>query len=174
MNLFPTAILSTALLLAGCAQQPRSPELSSDARRPVRGREAAEVIPVFLGHYAVTDARRNRREIASAELLLEAGVPTLRLRGRDGQVAVQIEANECSGDLSNKFSKNMYLACFGPDRPPRRYFTVAKVPSDHVHKSGALIPLYDPMPVSGGYLIEYQPGEYRSNAYPLAARRTDP
>lgn len=169
--------LVTVALVAGCAaQRPPASEFRSDARQPIRNREANVVLPMFVGHYEITDSRRNRRQIAAADLSIDSGVVTLRLSTKDGQVVTTLQANECSGDLANKYTQHMYMACFGPELygVNRHFFTFAKVPAGYVHKSGSLIPFYDPMPVTGGYLIDFQPGDARAITYPLAARPAVP
>lgn len=86
-----------------------------------------------------------------------------------------LQAHECSGDLVGNHTQHMYLACFGPDYGVNRhFFSFSKVAAGYVHKSGALVPLYDPMPVTDGYLIDFQPGDARAASYPLAARRAAP
>lgn len=166
--------LATVALVAGCAaQRPPAPDVRKDARQPIRNREASAVLPMFVGHYEITDSRRNRRHVTAADLSIDDGVVTLRLSTKDGLLVTTLQANECSGDLANKHTQHMYLACFGPELygVNRHFFTFSKVPAGYVHKSGGLIPLYDPMPVTDGYLIDFQPGDARATAYPLAARR---
>lgn len=176
-SILACAALTTVALTAGCASQgPSAPELRNDVRQPIRNREANAVLPNFVGHYEITDSRRNRRQVAAADLSIDGDVVTLRLSTKDGKVVTTLQANECSGDLVNKFSQNMYLACFGPELygVNRHFFTFSKVPPGYVHKSSGLIPLYDPMLVTGGYLIDFQPGDARAVAYPLAARPAVP
>lgn len=169
--------LAAAILVAGCAApRPTGPEVRNDVRPPIRNREANAVLPMFVGHYEVTDSRRNRRQVTVADLSIDNGVATLKLYTKDGLLITTLQANECSGDVVNKHTQHMYLACFGPDLYGviRHSFSFSKVPVGYIHKSGAMIPLYDPMPVTDGYLIDFLPGEGRTIAYPLAARRVAP
>lgn len=169
--------LVTVAFVAGCAaQRPPASEFRSDARQPIRNREANVVLPMLVGQYEITDSRRNRRQIAAADLSIEGGVATLKLSTKEGQLVTTLQANECSGDLANKYTQGIYLACFGPELygVRRHSFTISTVTAGYVHKSGGLIPMYDPMPVTGGYLIDFLPGDARGLTYPLAARRAMP
>lgn len=168
-----------ATVLAGCATSVSTkasiaPIKHVDLQGSKRGREASETIPQFVGKYRVVDSRGDRRAVDTAEVTLIAGVPTLRLwRSGGTELTVELQANDCSGDLVNKHSQNMFLVCFGTNPHSTRplYFSISKVTHPELEKSGTLIPRYEPMPVHRGYLIRYQLGPQFESQTALATIR---
>ena len=175
--IFSIIALMTTVLMVSCASQPQpsEPDVRNDTRAPIRKREADTVLPMFTGHYEITDSRQSRWQIAFADLSIESGVPTMRLSSENGRLIMMLKANECAGDIVNPHTQHMYLVCFGPSPAPYgnipHHFSFSKVPSDYVYKSGTLIPEYTPMPVTGGYVITFGLTERFAHNFPLAARR---
>lgn len=171
--LIATAIAGT--ILSGCAGPARDAVIKRiDLREAKRTREAQSTIPHFLGKYRVVDSRGNSDKIIAAELVLLAGVPTLRLwRSGGSEPAGELQANECAGDISNAFSGNMYMACFGvnPHRSRAPYFTISQVIQPQVEKSGSLIPRYEAMSVTSGYVIVYELGRPYESRTSLAVTK---
>jgi hypothetical protein len=118
-------------VLGGCAAPaPDAVIKRVDLREAKRTREAQSTIPLFLGKYRVVDSRGNRDKINVAELVLLAGVPTLRLwRLGVTEPTGELQANACSGDISTASSNNMFLACFGvsPYSNKAPYFMMSQV-----------------------------------------------
>lgn len=133
----------------------------SAIQKPKRERDAELVIKEFLGTYAVVDSRFNRKGLDRLVLNLnDQGIPTLKaFKGPD--LSLAITANECAGDLTNKFSGNKYLACFSDVTGSRRQqnFRVSDVPVETMYKQGTLLSTMKPMVVQNGYLIIFNLGD---------------
>ncbi|MBX3585529.1 MAG: hypothetical protein KF796_02705 [Ramlibacter sp.] len=176
-----TGLLVTAALMGGCAGPNTGAPKTAFAKRVdlqdgKRAREANVAISAFLGMYRVVDSRINSAGVDAAAVVLLAGVPTLRLWRQGGaELAVELQANDCAGDVVNSFSQDMYLACFGSSLYSNRkpFFSVSRVTRPVVEKSGSLIPAYEPMTVAQGYLIRYDLGDPYGRTIPLAVLRKE-
>lgn len=173
MKLQYIALLVATTFLAGCATTDQSRNSTSQAQQPKRERDASEAIPLFTGNYTVTDSRRNRLKITSASLSIEDDVPVMRFKNAEGKAVLVMSANDCAGDIKNKFSGMAYLYCSGK-KPSYggmpNIFSVSEEKSGHVEKTGsALIP--DEMILKDGLLITfYLEGERAFPGY-LSVRR---
>jgi hypothetical protein len=172
-SLFVIFLLLSLLQPSNSTYEPSGPPAG-----PVRKRDAAEVIPLFVGRYLVTDSRLNDLNVSSVEFLLENEVPTLRFNAADGTLLTTLQANVCSGDLLNKHTGNMYLSCNVSEHVTTypHYFLFRRVASDYIKESGRFLE-YSPMPVSDGVLLDYQmkiEGLLITRSRPLALRRIEP
>lgn len=177
MNSIAPALLAiSAALSIGCAQKSIDSVPQSGAGERFSLGDAAAVLPAFLGHYAVTDSRMNQRLVTSVDLRVDRGLPTLRLNGPNGKPVMQIKGKFGAGNVSDMVSKDMYLVCSEPDVQTGRriYFSISKVPATHVYMADSMFPVHDPMPVTSGFLLQYQPGDHNSRTYPLALRLDEP
>jgi hypothetical protein len=155
-------LLASVVVLSACAQVPMETNHPSAVQSPKRERDAEPVIKEFLGTYAVVDSRFNHKAFDKLVLELNDDIPTLKIfKGED--LSITITANDCAGDLINKFSNNKYLACFSGVTGSRRQrsFRVSAVPVEETYKQGTLLSTMKPMVVQNGYLIIFDLG----NAY---------
>nr|WP_312379059.1 hypothetical protein [Delftia acidovorans] len=173
MKLQYLALLIATTLLAGCATTDQSRNSTNQAQQPKRERDASDAIPIFTGNYTVTDSRRNRLKITSANLSVEDNIPVMRLKNAEGKAVLVMDANECAGDIKNKFSGMAYLYCAGK-KPSYggmpNIFSVSERKAGHAQKTGtSLFP--DEMILKDGLLITiFLEGESALPGY-LSVRR---
>lgn len=100
----------------------------------------------------------------------------MRFLNSDGQAVLEMRANDCSGDIKNKFSGLAFLACQG-GKPlyggMPNLFTIEERAAGHIQKTGsALIP--DNLVLKDGLLVTFiREGEKASPSY-LSVRRETP
>lgn len=155
-RVFTVVLIGAAGIASGCATSEQINVIRSvDFRPPERKREAALVIPQFIGRYRVRDVSGEYRPFKIADFVLSAGVPTLQLRTSNfGAVLFELQANECSGDVVNKNSESMYLVCFGasPNALGAPSFSISKIDTPREVPAGLF---QRSLTVSDGYVITY-------------------
>lgn len=173
MKLRYTALLATTILFAGCAATNTNTVSINKAQQPQRQREAAEALPLFIGNYAVTDSRHNYIKATSATLALENNIPVMSFLNADGKSVLVMSANNCAGDIKNKFSGTAYLSCSG-EKPPYggmpNLFSVSEKAPGHIQKIGSML-FSDDMVLKDGFLISFYPEGGRAMPTYLSVRR---
>lgn len=168
MTNMKTSILAfTLVALTGCGSLPQGKDV------PFISAEAQAELARFEGRYKVVDARLNRPGVEAIELILVRGEPSLRLLKKDGkQISAVINADKCV--VNTSIPAAIFLNCHdsGPARYKSPSFTIYKKEGEWMHRSGALLPQYEPMRVhAGNVLFTYNIDESYGLDRPISAAR---
>ena len=165
-------VLVFVLATFGWGNSAQGADLRSDGGLPKRDRDAAAVVSEFVGHYLIEDSRYNSKQVDRIDIEVVDAVPTLSAFKGDELIA-KVSANDCSGDIVNKYSKNMFLVCYSWSEGTARkaWFKLSRVLVPESWSDGRVLSNEKPMNMVAGYFVEYDLGNKYQKAAAFAAKR---
>ncbi|MBS7808444.1 hypothetical protein [Variovorax sp. PCZ-1] len=143
----------SAVVLASCVSNPPSP--SSEVKGVKYFREAAELVPKFVGRYVVGEVRGVSANFDEVTLDLQDGVPRIRLTSKGGTLVVeQFLLDSCHGDLKSGSSGTPYLYCFSGQPTERSVSFSARAPGSSFSASN--INYISPLKLPDGYMLSVE------------------